>query len=196
MLSGSLTTDDGDQITQDYEPGDGIMLAVGDLGYGLDTGALSDVRIYQNVVHDVNVGCLVFWDELRETGRMAPGRIERVTVYNNVFYNCAQSRAQWGPGIILDASVDDVVIANNIIAGASDAILDAGAANVTLTHNLIFQAGDVVGTQTLTGDPLFVDPAAGDFRLQTSSPAVDAGLDVGLPFDGAAPDLGAFEIAP
>lgn len=42
-------------------------------------------------------------------------------------------------------------------------------------------------------DPLFVNPGADDFRLQAGSPAIDAGVDVGLPFLGPAPDIGAFE---
>jgi hypothetical protein len=43
------------------------------------------------------------------------------------------------------------------------------------------------------GDPLFVNRAAGDLHLQPSSPAIDAGVYVGLPYNGAAPDLGALE---
>ena len=42
-------------------------------------------------------------------------------------------------------------------------------------------------------DPLFTNPGADDFTLQLGSPAIDAGVDVGLPYLGSAPDLGAFE---
>jgi hypothetical protein len=48
-------------------------------------------------------------------------------------------------------------------------------------------------TAGLSVDPLFNDPAAGDYTLQAASPLVDAGIDVGLPFLGAAPDIGAYE---
>ncbi|MDH3592777.1 MAG: right-handed parallel beta-helix repeat-containing protein, partial [Planctomycetota bacterium] len=80
----------------------------------------------------------------------------------------------------------------------------------------VFPAGE--GANSLSGDPgLVLPPAAGAaldpddpgfeidptdsgfgdvsdwFGLLALSPAVDAGVDVGLPFNGAAPDMGAFE---
>ncbi len=47
----------------------------------------------------------------------------------------------------------------------------------------------------LSADPLFQNPPV-DFRLRAGSPLIDAGLDVGLPFYGAAPDIGAYEHSP
>ena len=80
----------------------------------------------------------------------------------------------------------------------------------------MFPAGE--GSSSLAGDPDFllppvpgaaldannpgfeIDPSAGGFGdvsalfgLTAGSPAVDAGIDVDLPFNGAAPDMGAFE---
>jgi hypothetical protein len=40
-------------------------------------------------------------------------------------------------------------------------------------------------------NPLFV--SSSDYHLQAGSPAIDAGIDVGLPFSGKAPDIGALE---
>ena len=42
-------------------------------------------------------------------------------------------------------------------------------------------------------DPTFTDEANDDFTLLTGSPAIDAGVDVGLSYEGDAPDLGANE---
>lgn len=50
-----------------------------------------------------------------------------------------------------------------------------------------------------TADPLLTDPARGDYSLQAGSPAIDAGVNIGLTTDfagnpvGASPDRGAYE---
>jgi hypothetical protein len=44
-------------------------------------------------------------------------------------------------------------------------------------------------------DPLFVNEAAGDVRLQNASPAINVGrILAGIPYLGLAPDLGAHEL--
>src|SRR5262249_22498679 len=45
---------------------------------------------------------------------------------------------------------------------------------------------------------LITDPgfSGSDFFLHIDSPAIDSGVDVGLPFNGSAPDIGAFETVP
>jgi parallel beta-helix repeat protein len=48
------------------------------------------------------------------------------------------------------------------------------------------------GGHEVLADPLFVEPKNGDFRLKEDSPCRGKGVDVGLPFQGKAPDLGAF----
>jgi hypothetical protein len=57
-------------------------------------------------------------------------------------------------------------------------------------NNGAFQTGNI------SVDPQFVDAAAPDVHLQPGSPCIDAGIDVGLPYLGLAPDMGAFEFSP
>jgi hypothetical protein len=178
----------------EWEPGVGIMLAVGDLGPELNTGRLSNVSIYQNIVRDINVGCVVLWDEIRErTDQSQVGTLTNVQVFNNVLYNCALSRAGYGLGVGLDASTVDARIHNNIIVLASESIGDNGSTGTLASHNLFFQAGAPVGEGSVNADPMFANPSGGDFSLQAGSPAIDAGTDAGLPFAGSAPDIGAVE---
>lgn len=75
----------------------------------------------------------------------------------------------------------------------------------TKDHCLTNAAGsvvDVTSTNALTGDPLFVEPSAGNFRLLTGSPAINAGTDLGLGADLAGhavanpPEVGAYEFGP
>jgi photosystem II stability/assembly factor-like uncharacterized protein len=42
-------------------------------------------------------------------------------------------------------------------------------------------------------DPMFFAPGSGDYRPAVGSPAIDHGTPVGLPYVGAAPDIGAYE---
>lgn len=46
---------------------------------------------------------------------------------------------------------------------------------------------------SIWSDPLFVNYEDSVFTLQAGSPCIDAGVDVGLPYVGDAPDMGAFE---
>lgn len=102
-------------------------------------------------------------------------------------------------------------IHNNLFYGhtyAVDTLTDCGASCDTLKSNLLYgNEHDYAGSQDQTGvngnisdDPLFTDPADGDYSLQTGSPAIDAGNPARVPeddFDGntrdADPDIGAYE---
>ncbi len=116
--------------------------------------------------------------------------IEILNVINNTFSN--------NQGGVADSLFDDTgvvragenrTIANNIFADDApipnaqllldDTITDA---SINISNNLIQgtatlpETGVVIGSGNLTDtDPLFVDPANGDFSLQLISPGIDAG---------------------
>jgi len=52
------------------------------------------------------------------------------------------------------------------------------------------------GSHDMVVDPLFVNPGANDFHLQSTSPVIGMGTNVGLPYSGSAPDLGAYQYRP
>jgi parallel beta-helix repeat protein len=100
-----------------------------------------------------------------------------------------------------------LMMRNNIIQAA----LKAGYADGTFDEDYNFYAGGItqfaLGPHSGTGNPVFSNPAAGDFHLAAGSPAVDSGVDAGytadlegrnVPRDGnadgiAVADRGAFE---
>ena len=57
-------------------------------------------------------------------------------------------------------------------------------------NNGDFQIGNI------SVDPAFTDMESADWRLRSGSPMIDGGTDVGMPFCGAAPDIGAIESCP
>ncbi|MFN0006466.1 MAG: right-handed parallel beta-helix repeat-containing protein [Planctomycetota bacterium] len=99
---------------------------------------------------------------------------------------------------------------NCVVAGNGDD-LDLWQGNLWARYT-ISGDGDLAGfPRCLTGDPLFVDPGAGDFRLRFESPCIDIGDPAAAgrsdlfghvrPYDGdldtvPAPDFGAFEFEP
>ena len=76
---------------------------------------------------------------------------------------------------------------------------------LTLSHSNYRTSDDPIEAEdaSQSGDPLFTDPAGGDYRVQAGSPLIDAGVDdpANGPVDlagalrnqGAAPDIGAYQ---
>ena len=103
-----------------------------------------------------------------------------VSVQNNIWYN-VYTPCKWE-----DQTVDVVTITNNISHNATNnnRFVDCVVTNDTVVA-------------MATDDPLFV--SAVDYHLQVGSPAIDAGVDVGLTedYDGQAvddpPEIGAYE---
>ncbi len=151
----------------------------------------SDVRVINNTVHNIQDGPAIQVGRNRES---------------EIIQCCSQ-----------------IEIQGNIFSESDRGAINIESIEVLLidSHNLIHQPGDkidyVIGEtqyslaeyQTMTGrgqgsnsaNPLFVDSDNGDFQLQTDSPAIDAGVDVGLETDlngnpspqGSGYDMGVYE---
>jgi PKD repeat protein len=123
------------------------------------------------------------------------GTVESSTISSN--------SALCGGGLYIDGPVQ---VANSILYGnTAGAWADCAPSDATaLVSYSLVGTGSVPGTGNITGDPRFVNPAGGDYRLGSGSPCVDAGLvqlwmfssydlDNHPRVQGAGVDLGAYE---
>jgi hypothetical protein len=105
------------------------------------------------------------------------------------FTNCTIAGHSWGG--VTNYYHSRVTVTNSILWNAWR---DNYELHGTVTYTCI--RGGLSGAGNISTYPLFSDPAHGDYRLQNHSTCIDRGIDVGLPYNGAAPDLGAWETPP
>jgi hypothetical protein len=115
-------------------------------------------------------------------------------IYNNTIYNNSPA-AGMIMGFSGGASAINPIIRNNILWNNAGGISDVSATGETISNNL--------NPSTNSVNPLFVNQGALDFRLQSTSPAINAGFTVAaVPTDivgttrpqGASYDIGAYEL--
>jgi len=186
---------------------------------GGSTGSdvLQNVFIYNNISYDNVGGPFLFFN--------APGGGPYDAVYNNFVaeHNTIWHTQPGGSGALNtkspiwfsgeepDPSV--LIFRNNIVGITVTDVADYD--DYTHTHNLFYKIdggsinhsstdpkGHVLDTGEITGqDPLITDAANGDFSLESGSPAINVGADLGYATDyegesrsqGAAPEIGAIE---
>lgn len=143
-----------------------------------------------------------------------------IQIYNNDFY-AANTTYSTIAGIYLVGmwNGENVSIKNNIIYGFDNSAIYGTGANgqrintMTIDHNIFFGNGasnnvlfvsglattNYTSTPPIKLDPLFVSLITPDFHLQSSSPAINAGISVGISTDFAGtavsnpPEIGAYE---
>ena len=108
---------------------------------------------------------------------------------NNTFVNCT------GTAVVFMGSNISAAFKNNIIYDCGTGFYTSGT-DVAHTNNLLYgcatnYSGAITqgSAEITTANPLL----DGTYHLQSGSPAIDAGVYVGLPFNGNFPDLGAYE---
>jgi hypothetical protein len=184
----------------------GFLISNGDLlGGDLEAGKIYGIDVHHNVVAHVVGDGLSMYNEWAYEGK-GGWRMDSIRVFNNIFYDLARAGHE-ATGIQGDVNSSGVQVANNIIVASKQTggrVWNQSQGSFTPKNswtNTLFFENAVTGYSG--AGPLFVDPLCadlpeqleedGDFTLQADSPAVDAGVNMGEPFTGAAPDLGPYE---
>lgn len=82
---------------------------------------------------------------------------------------------------------------NHVDCGGSNATSNLSGTYTIDYNNFRNCTGAPSQSHAISGDPLFVNAGASDYGLQAGSPNINTGVDVGLQYNGSAPDVGAFE---
>ena len=103
--------------------------------------------------------------------------IRNTTVYAN------SATASAGGGILCTgatANIANCIVWNNTgTGGAMTATNQLNGATFNVSYSIVL--GGAAGTGNLSADPQFVAPATNDFRLQPTSPGIDAGNNTAVP---------------
>ncbi len=157
-------------------------------GIRIAGGQADHFEIYNNVIHDMEESDSPYTDAY---GIQLDG-VTDLKMYNNTLANMN------GPYFWIADGVTDMDMRNNIFhntGGLKGSVSDFNG-SVIIDYNGWYNENEAIGgDHDVTGtDPLFTDPAAGDYTLQAASSAVDAGdPSFGADYPGGRIDLGAFE---
>ncbi len=183
------------------------------------TGNLSNIRVHDNLSYANGFNGIAVW-------RFKDTTSKDIQIYNNTvvgngvasskpYFLPAAQKVDRGIGIAVERSrvpirnpnITGLVIRDNISYGNVSGQLELADDILTpvVEHNLIGPnlGSGTAGSNSVRGDPLFVDLGVQDFRLKAGSPAIDAGMGGQNPgradawgnarVAGKAVDIGAFE---
>ncbi|MBX9255130.1 right-handed parallel beta-helix repeat-containing protein [Desmonostoc muscorum CCALA 125] len=132
---------------------------------------------------------------------------ERIDIVHNTAYRNQQTQELKRKGEIYAGYSSDVKIFNNIMYSSSGIAVNSNTKNTNVTYDYnLYSYGSptvVTGPNDIIADPQFINPSTGDFRVKSTSPAINSGLRwSGLTTDflgnprvqGLAPDRGAYEM--
>ncbi len=142
--------------------------------------AQENIKLVRNVLYNIQKFYVLKFDN-----------VANVELYHNTLANSPVTAIR-----VEGAGISSGAFQNNLISNCGGVSVSA-TFNVTSDHNGWFNtdADEMAGAGDVTGsDPKFVNAGQANFRLTSASPAKDKGANIGLPYAGANPDLGAYEV--
>jgi hypothetical protein len=142
-------------------------------------GTPNGIIIRNNRIHDCDTWVLTDPTYASDSAIIV-GHGDNNLIYNNLIYNI------YGKGMSLYANVgSNNALYNNTIYNTKGYCIEngdssAGTAQNNLCHQTSGIKGSLTGTNMVGVNPLFVNAAGGDFRLQSTSPAINAGSTVSI----------------
>ncbi len=195
LVEGNYVENTGSNMT--YAHGLGIW------GYGINRNFHVRNNVFRNMRSD---GILISTTDTY--AQLFDG--DNIHIYNNVIDGCNGGKSQ---GIYIEdgaGDVDQITVRNNIFMGAANAVLvnaNHSVSGIQVTHNMLHNVGaanrdygsgafsNVSGN--FSAQPQFAYSGNRPYPFYKPSGAkcnlIDKGTNVGLPYSGAAPDLGAYE---
>jgi hypothetical protein len=141
------------------------MILENNLVYRVKTGTYHQHYGRENIVRNNILACSM------------DGQIQRSRVEEHLSFTLANNLIYWDQGPLISAgriNDDNVKLERNLYFDASGAAVDFQGLTLAQRQEKGWDLGSLIE------DPLFVDPANGDFRLRSESPAAKVGFQ---PFD-------------
>lgn len=161
--------------------------------HGIYVKGTTGTTLRRNVIYDANRGYPI---------HVYGGTATNLSIYHNTMAGKSPTGLPVGQ-LMLASTVTTANIKNNISYDAGVGMIDyfsLTASGVMMGYNLSdtlektgTHNGVTFSNNLQNTNPDFVDAAGKNFHLNASSPAINAGTNVGFPFQGTAPDIGAYE---
>lgn len=182
-----------------------VTSRVKNLDHGLYISNFKNVTIRRNVFYDVNRGYAI------HVYKSAGSSVNGLYIYNNVFADRSPNAVPKSQ-LLFAFNLSNVFVKNNIFTGSVkgygiDFYKAGTVSNFVISNNMADKnttawinpsgkpaSGITISSSNLLNyNPLFVNSSSRNYRLQSTSPAIDKGALVGLSYLGKAPDIGAYE---